>query len=131
MTATPTPKAPPTPLPGLAAFLAPLLPLFRRPSTRESAERYCTGLLADLPHKTCDGIASAVAGTTAERLQHLLTDADWDPLALDAERVRLLVEATPAGGVLAIDDTTFPKQGTHSVGVAHQGHLRDTCKKSS
>ena len=120
MTATPTPKAPPAPLPGLAAFLDPLLPLFRRPSTRESAERYCTGLITDLPHKTCDGIASAVAGTTTERLQHLLTDADWDPLALDAERVRLLVEATPAGGVLAIDDTTFPKQGTHSVGVAHQ-----------
>ena len=120
MVLTPTPKAPPTPLPGLAAFLDPLRSLFRRPSTRESAERYCTGLLTDLPHKTCDGIAAAVAGTTTERLQHLLTDADWDPVALDCERVRLLVEATPAGGVLAIDDTTFPKQGSHSVGVAHQ-----------
>ncbi|MDT7858166.1 hypothetical protein RQM47_16075 [Rubrivirga sp. S365] len=51
MTATPTPKAPPTPLPGLAAFLAPLLPLFRRPSTRESAERYCTGLLRGSPFR--------------------------------------------------------------------------------
>ena len=120
MPVTPTPKAPPTPLPGLATFLDPLLPLFRRPSTRESAERYCTGLLTDLSRKTCDGIAAAVAGTTTERLQHLLTDADWDPVALDRERVRLLVAESPAGGVLAIDDTTLPKQGGHSVGVMHQ-----------
>ena len=120
MFTAPTPKASPTPLPGLAAFIEPLLPLFRRPSTRESAERYCTGLLTDLSRKTCDGIAAAVAGTTTERLQHLLTDADWDPVALDAERVRLMVQASPTGGVLALDDTTFPKQGRHSVGVSHQ-----------
>jgi hypothetical protein len=80
----------------------------------------CTGLLTDLPRKTCDGIAGAVAGTTTERLQHLLTDADWDPVALDQKRVGQMVEASPAGGMLAIDDTTFPKQGRHSVGVTHQ-----------
>jgi hypothetical protein len=45
-------------------------------------ERYLTGLLTDLPHKTCDTIADVVAGTSVERLQHLLTDAAWDPLAL-------------------------------------------------
>jgi SRSO17 transposase len=96
------------------------MPLFRRPSTSENFERYCTGLLTDLPRKTCDGIAAAVAGTTVERLQHLLTDADWDPVALDQERTGQMVEASPAGGVLAIDDTTFPKKGKHSVGVTHQ-----------
>ena len=120
MDATPTPKASPVPLPGLAAFLEPLMPLFRRATTRESFERYATGLLTDLPHKTCAGIAAAVANTTTERLQHLLTDADWDPVALDRERVRRMVEASPAGGVLALDDTTFPKRGRHSVGVTHQ-----------
>jgi SRSO17 transposase len=65
-------------------------------------------------------IAAAVAGTTVERLQHLLTDADWDPVALDQERTGQMVEASPAGGVLAIGDTTFPKKGKHSVGVTHQ-----------
>ncbi len=94
--------------------------IFRRPSSQESFERYCTGLLTDLPRKTCDGIASAVAGTTTERLQHLLTDADWNSLALDRERVHQMTAASPTGGMLAIDDTTFPKKGKHSVGVAHQ-----------
>lgn len=93
---------------------------FRRVPTSESFERYCTGLLTDLPRKTCDGIASAVSGTTTERLQHLLTDADWDSVALDRERTEQMVGVSPAGGVLAIDDTTFPEKGKHSVGVIHQ-----------
>jgi SRSO17 transposase len=58
-----------------------------------------TGLLTDIPRKTCDGIASAVAGTTTERLQHLLIDADWDALALDRERVRQMTAASPAGSM--------------------------------
>jgi len=96
------------------------MPIFSRLSSQESFERYCTGLLTDLPRKTCDGIASAVAGTTTERLQYLLTDADWDAVALDQQRVGQMVEASPDGGMLAIDDTTFPKKGKCSVGVTHQ-----------
>ena len=114
------PKASPDPLPELAAFLAPFAPLFRRAESRQSLERYVTGLLTDLPRKTCDTIAAAVAGTSTERLQHLLTDADWDPVALDQARVRQLVNTSPAGGVLVLDDTGLPKQGQHSVGVARQ-----------
>ena len=83
------------------------MPIFSRLSSQESFERYCTGLLTDLPRKTCDGIASAVAGTTTERLQYLLTDADWDAVALDQQRVGQMVEASPDGGMLAIDDTTL------------------------
>jgi SRSO17 transposase len=53
-------------------------------------------------------------------LQHLLTDATWDPLALDEARVRGLAARSPAGGVLVLDDTGLPKQGHASVGVAAQ-----------
>lgn len=114
------PKASPAPLPELVTFLAPFAPLFRRSQSRESLERYVTGLLTDLPRKNCDTIAAAVAGTSTERLQHLLTDADWDPLALDAARVRQLVAQTPPEGILVLDDTSFPKQGNQSVGVQPQ-----------
>ena len=114
------PKGSPDPLPELATFLEPFAPLFRRATSRRSLERYVTGLLTDLPRKNCETIAQAVADTSLEQLQHLLTDATWDPLALDEQRVRLLVERSPANGVLVLDDTGLPKQGKSSVGVQHQ-----------
>ena len=114
------PKASSDPLPEIAEFLKPFAPLFRRSQSRHSLERYITGLLTDLDRKNCDTIAAALAGTSTERLQHLLTDADWDFLELDAARVRSLSAKSPKGGVLVLDDTSFPKQGKASVGVARQ-----------
>jgi hypothetical protein len=97
------PKASPDTLPVPAAFLAPFVSLFRRHTGRDSMERYVTGLLTDLPHKTADTIAAAVAATSTERLQHLLTDASWDATALDEARVkRLLALHPPTGGVLLL-----------------------------
>ena len=114
------PKASSDPLPEIAEFLMPFAPLFRRSQSRNSLERYITGLLTDLDRKNCDTIAAALAGTSTERLQHLLTDADWDSLKLDEARVRSLSAKSPKGGVLVLDDTSFPKQGKASVGVARQ-----------
>ncbi len=114
------PKASTDPLPELSSFLEPFALLFRRSQSRHSLERYVTGLLTDLDRKNCDTIAAAVAGTSTERLQHLLTDADWDSLELDGARVRSLSAKSPKGGVLVLDDTSFPKQGKSSVGVARQ-----------
>lgn len=115
------PKASSDPLPEIASFLEPFAPLFRRVQSRQSLERYMTGLLTDLDRKNCDTIAAAVAGTSTERLQHLLTDAEWDPSELDAARVRSLGQKSPReGGILLIDDTSFPKKGTRSVGVVPQ-----------
>jgi SRSO17 transposase len=104
------PKASSEPLPEIARFLKPLAPLFRRSQSRHSLERYVTGLLSDLDRKNCDTIAAAVAGTSTERLQYLLTDADWDSKELDGARVRSLSEKSPkGGGILVLDDTSFPK----------------------
>jgi SRSO17 transposase len=114
------PKASSDPLPEISAFLEPFAPLFRRSQSRHSLERYITGLLTDLQRKNCDTIAAALAGTSTERLQHLLTDADWDSLKLDGHRVRSLSARSPKGGILVLDDTSFPKQGKASVGVARQ-----------
>src|SRR5215204_2670493 len=114
------PKASTDPLPEISAFLKPFAPLFRRSQSRHSLERYITGLLTDLHRKNCDTISAALAGTSTERLQHLLTDADWDSLKLDGARVRSLSAKSPKGGMLVLDDTSFPKQGKASVGVARQ-----------
>src|SRR5438874_13353281 len=114
------PKAAPAPLPTLATYLQPFAGLLRRAESRASLERYITGLLTDLPRKNCDTIAAAVAGTSTERRKHLLTDATWEPQALDAQRVQALVAQSPPYGLLVLDDTEMPKQGRGSVCVARQ-----------
>jgi SRSO17 transposase len=114
------PKASPDVLPELAIYLTPFAPLFRRSTSRASVERYLTGLLTDLERKNCDTIAAAVAGTSTECLQYLLTDAAWEPQALDQQRVTALVAQSPPHGLLLLDDTGLPKQGRGSVGVARQ-----------
>jgi SRSO17 transposase len=121
MNKTRVPKASPDPLPELATLLEPFAPLFRRHTSRDSTERYLPGLLSDLPHKTCDTIADVIAGTSVERLHHLLTDAAWNPLELDEARVKRLLDLHPVtNGILVFDATGLPKQGTASVGVAPQ-----------
>src|SRR5260370_39164761 len=112
------PKAAPTPLPELETYLETFIKLFRRSWSRQSCERYITGLLTDLPHKNCDTIAAALAGTSTERLQHLLTDADWDALAPHQLRVQHLLSFSPKDGLLALHDTRLLKQGRGSLGVA-------------
>jgi SRSO17 transposase len=109
------PQASPDTLPELATSLAPFALLFRRSTSRESLARYLTGLLTDLPRKHCDTIAAAGAGTSTARLHHLLTDAPWEPQALDPQRVTALVAQRPAHGILVLDDTGLPKQGRSAV----------------
>jgi SRSO17 transposase len=54
-------------------------------------------------------------------LQEFLTNMPWDEEDLNGQRVQqMIAEATTADGVLIIDDTGFPKQGTASVGVERQ-----------
>jgi SRSO17 transposase len=114
------PKASPDPLPELTTYLEPFAPLFRCSTIWASVKRSLTGFLTDLPHKNCDTIAAAVAGTSTERLQYLLTDATWESQALDQQRVTALVVQSLSQGLLALDDTGLPKQGRSSVGVARQ-----------
>jgi SRSO17 transposase len=49
-----------------------------------------------------------------------LTDAAWDPQALDQQRVTALVAQSPPHGLRLLAATGLPKQGRSSVGVARQ-----------
>jgi DDE superfamily endonuclease len=114
-------QASPAVLPELKEFLGAFQGRFRRPEGAEALERYPTGLLTELPHKTCDTMAQAVPGTSAQRLQEFLTNMPWDEDDLNRQRVhKMIAEATRGDGLLVRDDTGFPKPGTPSVGVARQ-----------
>ena len=101
---------------------------------------YCTGLLLPVQRKSVEPMAAHLAPTRVrsehQRLHHFVADAAWsDDAVLAAVRDYVLEEVVPRAGepeALLIDDTGFPKQGTHSVGVARQycGQLgkQDNCQ---
>jgi SRSO17 transposase len=58
-----------------------------------------------------------------QKLLHLVADSPWsDDKMLAKVREQVVPEMTRRGPteVWIIDDTAFPKKGTHSVGVHHQ-----------
>jgi len=111
----------PSTLPELDDFLSTFTIKFRRSEDEAALARYLTGLLTELPNKNCDTIATAVPGTSEQRLQEFLTNMQWDEDDLKRQRVeKMSAEATVGNGALIFDDTGFAKQGKASVGVARQ-----------
>jgi SRSO17 transposase len=112
----------------VAAYHARFAPLFARAEQRAWAEVYLRGLLvADVPRKNTEAMALRLlgAGPGAEArvraLQHFVGVGAWDDAALLAEHQRCVEETLgDAEGVLIIDGSDVPKQGTHSAGVARQ-----------
>jgi SRSO17 transposase len=100
---------------------------------------YCTGLLLPGERKSVEPMAAltAPARTAAQHqsLLHFVGNAGWSDAAVLAkvrEIVLPRIEALGAIEATIVDDTGFPKKGTHSVGVARQycGQLgkQDNCQ---
>jgi SRSO17 transposase len=100
---------------------------------------YCIGLLSAEGRKSVEPLAAVTAPerTAAQHqsLLHLVAQAPWsDQAVLSRVRERVLPSITRDEPVQAwiIDDTSFPKKGSHSVGVARQycGQLgkQDNCQ---
>src|ERR1051326_2140773 len=110
----------------LTRYLDDVLPDLGRQGRRAWAELYLRGLLLDGRRKS--------AGAMAERLQRIdrgpedyeqglqqfLSQSPWDERPVRDQFARHLAGALEADGLLILDDTGLPKQGTHSVGVERQ-----------
>jgi SRSO17 transposase len=90
-------------------------------------KNYCKGLLLPGQRKSVEPMAARLApkdvGRTHQSLHHLVADAPWNDEEMMAEvRRQVLPAMQKHGPVVAwiVDDTGFPKQGKHSVGVARQ-----------
>src|SRR6202142_3156294 len=88
---------------------------------------YCTGLMLPGERKSVEPMAArtAPARTAAQHqsLLHFVANAAWsdeDVLAKVRETVLPAIEKSGPIEAWIIDDTSFPKQGKHSVGVHHQ-----------
>jgi SRSO17 transposase len=91
---------------------------FGHRAQRVSLRRYVDGLLSDSPRKSMAAMLARVTEPGSyQALQQFVTDAPWS-----AESVwrRLRTVLPERRGVLILDETSFPKQGPHSVGVARQ-----------
>src|SRR5690606_28811855 len=91
---------------------------FSRRPQREAASRYLAGLLNDSERKSMQAMHGRRSDPAQyQALQPFITHSPWE-----AARVwRQLRAVMPVQtGILAIDDTGFPKQGTRAVGVQRQ-----------
>jgi len=112
------PRNAPAWLDRLSTWLEPFEDCFGHVAQRGAFRRYLLGLLSDSRRKSMSAMLARVSAPGSyEAFQHFISDAPWV-----AEHVwrRLRATIPDREGVLILDGTSFPKQGTHSVGVARQ-----------
>jgi SRSO17 transposase len=90
-------------------------------------KNYCTGLLLPGERKSVEPIAARLAPDDVRRmhqsLHHVVADAPWsDETVLRQVRDSILPVIQKHGKIVCwiVDDTGFPKKGSHSVGVTRQ-----------
>ena len=102
----------------LAKYLDGFAGCFVRDGQTGNAHRYVSGLLSDAKRKNMEGMLHRLSDPGQyQTLQHFITHSTWQA---DAIWQRLRREAPERRGFLLVDDTSIPKQGKESVGVARQ-----------
>jgi SRSO17 transposase len=112
------PRNAPAWLDRLSTWLEPFEACFHNVAQRGAFRRYLLGLLSDSRRKSMSAMLERVSDPgTYQSFQHFITHAPWS-----APRVwqQLRTAMPERSGVLILDATSFPKQGTRSVGVARQ-----------
>ena len=88
---------------------------------------YCAGLLVSEGRKSVEPMAAVTAPAAVsvqhQKLLHFVANAPWSDEPVLAKVREMVVPAIERHGPIEawiIDDTSYPKQGSHSVGVHHQ-----------
>src|SRR5215472_5062011 len=116
----------------LDEFVVPYQHVLETEAGQRNVHLYLQGLLSHLPGKNAEDIATFV-DVEPQIIQDFIGTVPWDHRPL----VTVLVGQVGArlgepDGIIAFDPSSFPKRGTHSVGVKRQwcGHRGkvDTCQ---
>lgn len=102
----------------LSAWLEPFERSFGHVAQRGAFRRYLLGLLSDSRRKSMSAMWERVHDPgTYQAFQHFISHAPWDHARIWRQLRAVIPDRE---GVLILDATSFPKQGTQSVGVARQ-----------
>jgi SRSO17 transposase len=128
MNRTFTPTLPPGVLPRLEAYADLFRPDFPLARQAEWSLVYLRGLLQDGERKSIEPMVARVdlppqlqVKNPDQCLQNFVNQADWDEQPVWRRyRGHMAESFADPEAVFVIDDTTYPKQGKHSVGVQRQ-----------
>jgi SRSO17 transposase len=105
----------------LGHWLKPFLDRLGHKARRRMCPLYVAGLIGPGDRKSVQPMAERLAPGDYDQLHHFVAAGVWDAAPLEKE---LLIQADRLVGgsdaMLVIDDTSMPKKGKHSVGVAAQ-----------
>jgi SRSO17 transposase len=104
----------------LEAFLADVVLSMGREERRKHAEEYIRGLLMDGERKSIEPMANRLPDGDVQALQQFVNQSPWPFRGARASLARKVEREFVPQAYWLIDEVSFPKQGKHSVGVAHQ-----------
>ena len=111
----------------LATYVEGLVSVIGHADRAEPLRDYCVGLLLPCERKSVEPIAAVTAPARVsaqhQALLHFIGQGGWsDEKVLAKVREMVLLEIERHGPIEAwiVDDTGFPKKGSHSVGVTRQ-----------
>ena len=104
----------------LAGFLGALVPWLGRVERQTQAALYVRGLLLDGARKSIEPMVARLPGADVQALRQFVNQSPWAWAPVQAALTGLMLDRLLPEAALIIDETSFPKQGDHSVGVARQ-----------
>jgi len=104
----------------LERFLAEMTAPLGREERRHWAGMYTRGLLLDGERKSIEPLAQRVNGGNVQAMQQFIGQSPWAAEQVQELLNRRLDDVLSAATYWLVDETSFPKQGKHSVGVARQ-----------
>jgi len=104
---------------GLEAFAEEVVASLPRADQRARGQCYLGGLMLDGRRKSIEPMAERLGEIHYQALHHFVASSPWEWRPVRRRLAQLLCGAlSPTAWV--VDDTGFPKDGTHSVGVQRQ-----------
>ena len=105
----------------LRAFHENFADCFSRSEPRENFFKYMTGQLSQLERKSIEPMALHIEGANVRALQRFISEVVWNQeLILRKYHEMVDEDMGNAEAALIFDETSFPKKGDESVGVARQ-----------